>query len=203
MSNFLVLDSIQQGTDEWRAWRRKVIGSSDAATIMGENPWSEIGYLAQEKMGLVKEFKGNAVTREGQAFEGLARAKASEYLGLKFDATIIQDSNYPYLAASLDGISEDYSSILEIKSGVKSHSYTAKTGQIPDYYYAQLQHMLMISDFESLYYVSFRPNEKLIVLEVGRDQEYIDILLNRELEFVKLLKKRGHIMQDKLLGKEI
>lgn len=203
MSSFLVLDSIKQGTDEWRAWRRMVIGSSDAATIMGENPWSEIAYLAQEKLGLVGEFKGNSATREGQALEGLARTKASEYLGIQFDATIIQDSKYPYLAASLDGISEDYSSILEIKSGVKSHSYTLKTGQIPDYYYAQLQHMLMISDLESLYYVSFRPSEKLIVLEVGRDQEYIDILLNSEIEFVKLLKKRGHKMLDKFLGKAI
>lgn len=203
MNDFLIVNHIEQGTDEWRSWRKRVIGASDAPTIMGENPWSKPEHLIKEKMGLVQEFRGNDATREGHALEDIARQKASNYLGIHYFPTIIQDSKHAFLAASLDGMSDDGTSILEIKSGAKSHAHTLSTGQIPDYYYAQLQHMLMISEFDSLFYASFRPNEKLIVLEVERDDDYIEVLFQKELDFVNIMKKRGHKVQDKFLGTRI
>jgi putative phage-type endonuclease len=202
MKSFYVIDDLEQGTDAWRNWRKKVIGASDAPTIMGENPWSESDYLLREKLGRVAEFKGNAATREGNALEGEARRKASAYLGIHFDPSIIQDGFHPFLAASLDGVSEDASYILEIKSGVKSYAHTQRTGQPPEYYYAQLQHILMISGLESLYYASYRPHEELIVLEIGRDDPYIEHMLESEIRFVKKLESHGHTMQSSFRGKK-
>jgi putative phage-type endonuclease len=200
--SFYLIDDLEQGTEAWRSWRKRVIGASDAPTIMGENPWSEPDYLLREKLGRVAEFKGNAATREGHALEGEARRKASSYIGINFYPSIIQDGAHPFLAASLDGISSDASNILEIKSGAKSYAFTERTGQIPDYYYAQLQHMLMISGLSSLYYASYRPYEELIVLEVGRDDSYINVMLKSELQFVRRLESHGHNMQKKFRGKK-
>src|SRR5690606_2655687 len=35
----MVLVDLEQGSPEWLAWRAEGIGASDAATIMGENPY--------------------------------------------------------------------------------------------------------------------------------------------------------------------
>ena len=37
-TSFLLVN-LEQGTDDWHAWRRQGIGASDAPTIMVENPW--------------------------------------------------------------------------------------------------------------------------------------------------------------------
>jgi len=71
--SFYLIDDLEQGSREWHAWRKGVIGASDAPKIMGENPWGSRSSLLDEKLGLVREFQGNAKTREGNSFEGDAR----------------------------------------------------------------------------------------------------------------------------------
>ena len=70
--SFYFIDDLEQGSTEWHAWRRGVIGASDAATIMGENPWASARRLMEEKLGLHRAFGGNAATREGKAVRAVA-----------------------------------------------------------------------------------------------------------------------------------
>ena len=71
--SFYLIDDLEQGSTEWLDWRRGVIGASDAATIMGENPWASSRRLLEEKLGLHQSFGGNAATREGHRLEEFAR----------------------------------------------------------------------------------------------------------------------------------
>ena len=71
--SFYLIDDLEQGSAEWLDWRRGVIGASDAATIMGENPWASARRLLEEKLGLHQSFGGNAATREGHRLEEFAR----------------------------------------------------------------------------------------------------------------------------------
>ena len=71
--SFYLIDDLEQGSTEWLNWRRGVIGASDAATIMGENPWASSRRLLEEKLGLHRSFSGNAATREGHRLEEFAR----------------------------------------------------------------------------------------------------------------------------------
>ena len=71
--SFYFIEDLEQGSLEWHAWRRGVIGASDAATIMGENPWASAQRLLEEKLGLHRAFGGNAATREGHKLEEFAR----------------------------------------------------------------------------------------------------------------------------------
>jgi len=66
--SFYLIDDLEQGSSEWHAWRKGVIGASDAPKIMGENPWGSRSSLLDEKLGLAREFQGNAKTREGNFF---------------------------------------------------------------------------------------------------------------------------------------
>ena len=81
--SFYLIDDLEQGTDEWRAWRKGVIGASDAPKIMGENPWGSRESLMNEKLGFISEFKGNSKTREGNNLEGDARNSLAKKFKMK------------------------------------------------------------------------------------------------------------------------
>jgi putative phage-type endonuclease len=200
---FYNLNNLEQGSAKWLAWRRTVVGASDAPTVMGENPWAKPAYLMQEKMGLTREFGGNDATREGQRLELFARQALEKESGLKLAPTIIQDEEHPFLAASLDAISKDFKHLFEIKCGKKSYEYVAENRKVPSYYYGQLQHMLMITQLSVMYLTVYRPDQKMLTLQVPYDEAYIHKLRNTELKFVDELVDRGHKIQDKFHGKLI
>ena len=201
--SFYLVDHIEQGTSEWLNWRKGVIGASDAATIMGENPWKSPTYLLDEKLGNHKEWGGNEATREGNRLENVARQIIAKEFKQKLSPAIVQDSKDPFLAASLDALCSKNASIYEIKCGAKSYSLTSTTDKVPSYYVAQLQHMLMVTQLDTLFYASYRPGEELIILEIYRDESYIKELRKKETKFVTELVKLGHKVQKKFHGKKI
>ncbi len=200
---YFEIADIKQGTSAWRSWRKKVIGASDAPTIMGENRFNSIDSLINEKLGLQKEFAGNAVTREGQQLEEVARRILEKELGFKVFPTVIQDGKTPFIAASLDGINEEHSQVFEIKCGAKSYDLAYKRNEIPRYYIGQLQHILMITQLKKIMYVAYRPNSELVTIDVNRDDSYISRLRDTEKKFGATLVRRGHKLQDKFIGKPI
>ena len=201
--SFYLINHIEQGTSEWLNWRKGVIGASDAPTIMGENPWKSPSYLLDEKLGNHKEWVGNEATREGSRLEDVARQKIAKEFKQKLSPAIVQDSKDPFLAASLDALSSKNTTIYEIKCGAKSYALTSSTDEVPSYYVAQLQHMLMVTQLDSLFYASYRPGEELIILEIYRDENYIKKLRKRETKFISDLVKLGHKVQKKFYGKKV
>lgn len=199
--SFYLIDDLEQGSSEWHAWRKGVIGASDAPKIMGENPWGSRSILMDEKLGLVREFQGNERTREGNALEGDARKSLSSKFKLKLKPTIVQDSKEPFLAASLDAICSDYENLFEIKAGVKAYEHTKLHNSVPSYYVGQLQHMLMVTELESLTYTVYRPVKPLLTLKIYRNESYIKQLRKKELEFVQELVDRGHKVQYQFVGR--
>jgi putative phage-type endonuclease len=199
--SFYLIDDLEQGTDEWRAWRKGVIGASDAPKIMGENPWGSRESLMNEKLGLVPEFKGNSKTREGNSLEGDARDSLAKKFKMKIQPTIVQDSSEPFLAASLDGICNKLENVFEIKAGVKAYEHTQINRSVPSYYIGQLQHMLMVTQMDSLTYAVYRPGMPLLTLEVNRNESYIKRLRKKEKEFVEELAENGHDVQFRFVGR--
>jgi putative phage-type endonuclease len=199
--SFYLVQNLEQGTSEWHAWRKGVIGASDAPKIMGENPWGSRASLMDEKLGLAREFEGNARTREGNSLEGFARNSLASQFGLQLNPAIVQDSQDPFLAASLDAICDDHENLFEIKAGEKAYNHTRLTKTVPTYYVGQLQHMLMVTELDSLIYAVYRPSKPLITLKVYRNESYIKRLRRAEKEFAQELVDRGHNFQDQFVGK--
>jgi putative phage-type endonuclease len=201
--SFYVIDTMEQGTPEWLSWRKGVIGASDAPTIMGENPWASPNRLLEEKLGLHPEFTGNAATREGHQLEAFARRELDKRQTGKLRPTIVQHSDDPFLAASLDGIDATNRHIFEIKCGAKAYELTRKTRTIPTYYFAQLQHMLMVTGLNSLCYAAYRPHEPMILIDVIRDERYIKGMRKKEIQFIDELVSRGHKVQNVFHGSKV
>jgi putative phage-type endonuclease len=197
------LESMVQGSEEWKGWRRRVLGASDAPIIMFENRWSSPEILIEEKLGKAKEFEGNAATREGQRLEVTVRELLQDKYGVRLKPSVVQDGKVPYFAASLDAIDDSHSKVFEIKCGAKAYSIVASTKNIPDYYRAQLQHILMITQLDKVVYAAYRPHSRLITLEVGRNELYINRLREAEEKFAERLRRQGLILQDTFRGNKV
>lgn len=197
------ITNLEQGSSEWRLWRKGVIGASDAPTIMSENRWSSPQNLLEEKLGIKPEFQGNSATREGHKLEEDARLQLNRKFGLQLKPTVIQDGKIPYLAASLDAINEEHTRVFEIKCGAKAYEIAASRRQVPDYYFGQLQHILMITQLDKIVYAAYRPSLSLITIDVGRNDSYISRLRDAEEKFAESLRSRGHNLQKDFKGKQI
>ena len=58
----------------------------------------------------------------------------------------------------------------------------------------------MVTGLDSLYFAAYRSNRPMIVLEVDRDDYYIQRLRKAEEEFVSNLMKRRHNVQRAFVG---
>ena len=181
---FHVLD-LEQGTEEWLDWRHSGIGASEASTVMGDNRFQSASELLYQKKNKINT-GSNEKMRLGTSLEPEARDLYIEETGMLVEPLCLQSKEYSWLIASMDGITDDYGHIVEIKCG-KSAYWQANRGKVPSYYYGQLQHQLMITGLDSVNYWCYWPGYKGILQTVARDEPYIRRLLRAEMEFIEKL----------------
>jgi putative phage-type endonuclease len=175
---------LEQGSPEWLAWRKTVITATDASIIMGNNPWDTPYKCWQKKLGLIEENISNAAMERGKRLEPEARAKFIQFHGIDMIPAVVESTEFDFLGASLDGISELGNSLLEIKCGGEKLHNMAMKGEIPDYYRDQMQHQLLVTGAEICYYYSYDGTDG-ICLEVLPDPEYKEKFLPKAREFWK------------------
>lgn len=160
---------MEQNTPEWLAFRRKGIGASDVAAIIGVSPWSTPYQLWLDKTGRKPAFEGNSATIRGQELESKARSRYELEALEDMPPGISIHPKYEICRASLDGIRSDNKLILELKCpGEKSHA-VAMSGVIPEHYIAQIQFQLAVTGADLCHYFSFGPDETSILIEVKPD----------------------------------
>ncbi len=159
------------------------MGSSDAPIVMSVSPWSTPFQLWQQKCNLVpkKVFSNWAIDR-GNNLEPVARAKYELETGIDMPATLAIHPQYTWLRASLDGYNSERDIVLEIKCPGKDDHQTALDGKVPEKYYPQLQHQLMVTGSKEAHYYSFDGNNGALVV-VKPDLDYCKELFKREQAF--------------------
>ena len=182
----------EQGTPAWLLWRSQGIGASDAPTIMGENPWKSAEQLLEEKCGNRETESNNAMAR-GSALEPLARNLFASTVGMSMEPACLQSLTVDWMRASVDGISADATRVVEIKCGESVYRKTSQSRHVPIYYYGQLQHILAVTNLESIDFWCYLPNRPEVHLVVPRDEKYIVRLLEAERSFwVQIVERRSH-----------
>lgn len=181
--------NLEQGSAAWHELRKNKIGASDAAAILGVSPWATIYDLWLEKTGQKEPRKTTPAMKRGTELEPAARMLAEQMLGVCLDPLVVEHPLYPWMMASLDGINEDNTVMVEIKcAGEKDHN-SAKMGIVPEKYIPQLQHQMAVTSLPSMYYFSFDGACGAFIL-VPRDQEYIDRLIEAEKSFYDCVMQR-------------
>lgn len=183
----MIIIELDQGSDEWLKFRQSKIGASDSSTILGINPYTTPLKLWGEKLGLIPGQKTNPAMQRGHDLEEVARDKFNQESGIVFKPAIGVSEDYEWMMASFDGVSECGTLILEIKAnGKKWHTYVLENGAPPPHHIPQLQHQMYIAGVNKAYYYSF-DGENGVTLEVERDEEYIESLIRKELDFWKCI----------------
>lgn len=176
---------IDQGSDEWLDWRHSGIGASDASTINGDNKFQSVQELLNQKINR-ENVTPNEKMKLGTKLEPEARKLYIEKTGINVKPLCLQDKQFDWLIASMDGISDDFKHIVEIKCGESAY-WQANKGIVPDYYLGQLQHQMMITGLDEVDYWCYWPGQKGILQKVKRDDDYIKKLFIKEQEFIAKL----------------
>jgi putative phage-type endonuclease len=196
------LPQYEQGTKEWLEQRKGKLTSSDAATALGINPYKKPVQLLLEKCGAGRSFEGNESTLHGQKYEKEAigiyetlMLKENHSFGMISFADLDPirqnnpktmkyiDKKYHFLGGSPDGISidkvitnESMLSQTEIKCPLRRK---IKHGQIPDYYFPQVQLNMFILDLEVTDFIEYIPNTigksvEMNIVRIYRDEEWFE-----------------------------
>lgn len=179
------MNELIQDTTEWLEFRKKHIGASDVAAILGVSPYRTAQQLFDEKLGNIPAQKENIYMRRGKELEEEARCSFEELTGLVVFPRVIVSTEYPWLLASLDGMDIEGENIVEIKCpGCKDH-LIAKSGDVPEKYYPQLQQQMLVTGFNQCYYYSYSPYEPdgNILLSVSFDEEFCINLIEKTKRF--------------------
>lgn len=180
--NAIPLEYIQ-GTPEWRALRKTKITATDAIIIMGASHWMTRIQLYHEKTSNQPDKYINERMQRGIDLEPIARSLFELQTGLIVEPRVVIKD---WVMASLDGISECGSNIVEIKCpGEKDHAI-ALSGKVPDHYYPQLQHQMAVCEVDDMFYFSFDGADGVIV-EVKRDNAYIEKMRDLEWDFYQCI----------------
>lgn len=145
--------------EEWLEERKNGIGGSDAATILGRNPYKTNVELWEEKTGKREavNISDKPYVKYGTQAEDLLRELFKldypKYEVKHEENTIIKHPKYPFLFASLDGILIDKETgemgILEIKTTeiLRSMQWEKWKDKVPDNYFCQILHYLNVTGF--------------------------------------------------------
>lgn len=175
-----------QGSQEWLQLRKTKITATDAPVIMGESPWKKAITLYHEKINEDFVCDQNENMKRGTELEPYARLSFILDTGIDVSPRVIVKD---WAMASLDGISTCGKHVLEIKClGKKGHELAAE-GKIHPYYKGQLQHQMWLCDVSSMFYYSF-DGINGILIDVKRDDFYIDLMIQQEKLFYECLINR-------------
>jgi len=150
---------LEQGSLGWHEWRFAHRNASEAATVMGCNPWQTKWQLFEQKQKGVIE-KANWAMQHGNNLEEAARQKMSEILGVDLEPAVFHDGDW---SASLDGYAEKdgKSWKVEIKcpfSGKEGSTWGAlqeENPRIEDHYKWQIVHQSIVCPTDFTYFFVF------------------------------------------------
>lgn len=165
---------IQPDSEEWLDWRRTGIGASDVPKILGTSHYGDREDVIESKLFVLQQLDSGAMER-GRRLEVVARKLYCERYSVTVRPTFIQHSEYPWMIASLDGLSEDRQLAVEIKAPNATYHTLALRGKLPLQYLDQCQYQLLILGLPVMDYVSFTDNnrfvedERFVVVRVPAD----------------------------------
>ena len=170
--------------EQWLEYRRKGIGGSDAAAVLGISPFRTGRDLYYDKLNIVTaDDAENWVQLEvGTLLEPLVAKIFAHKTGYKIYRRpfMFQHPLYPWMLADLDYMVElpdGTTAILEIKTtnyNARDNWWMNGKETVPVYYESQGRHYMAVTDLDRCFFCCLYGNneEEVIIREVKRDFEY-------------------------------
>ncbi|WP_457894668.1 YqaJ viral recombinase family nuclease [Stenotrophomonas hibiscicola] len=185
-----LVDTRSLDRQQWLEVRNGGIGSSDAATAVGLNPYKSQLELWQEKMGRkpMEEIPpGQEDPRYwGTLLEPMVATAYQERTGNRVRRVnaVLQHPTFPHMLANLDRevIGSPAVQILECKTAGEFGSRLWKDG-VPEYVQLQVQHQLAVTGKQAADVAVLLCGQALRIHRIERDEEIISRLVVLEARF--------------------
>lgn len=174
-----------ENREEWKALRKQYIGGSDAAGVVGMNPFASAFSLWAEKVGKVPEFEGNLATEVGTFLEEFVAKKFERETGKtvrRCNLSFVNDA-YPWAIANVDRLVVGEDAGLEIKTTSELNMKKFKNGEYPGNYYCQCVHYLAVTGKARWYLAVLIGNREFLTFTIERDEDEIKALMDAEKDF--------------------
>lgn len=171
--------------DRWLELRKQGIGGSDAASIIGLNPYSSAFQIYLDKLGLVPPTEDNEAMRQGRDLEEYVASRFEEASGLKVRRcnSILLNDEYPFALANVDRLVVGEKAGLECKTTSVFNRHDFESGDYNDNYYVQCQHYMAVTGYEVWYLAVLVLNRGFYWWKIKRNEEDIKSLMAAEKEF--------------------
>lgn len=190
--NLTKISTLNMPHEEWLKHRQKSIGGSDAASIIGLNPWSSPYTVWADKLGKIPPKEDNEAMRQGRDLEFYVAQRFCEATGKKVrrENNILINPDIPFAHANVDRMVVGEDAGLECKTTSALNMKNFKNGAFPDTYYVQCVHYMMVTGCKKWYLAVLVLNKEFMVFEIERDEEEIEALAKAEEEFWKLVEAK-------------
>lgn len=174
--------TLEMTHDEWLLDRRKGIGGSDVATILGLNKWKSPYQLWLEKTGQIDlEHTESEPAYWGKVLEEVVAKEFQERTGKKVRRRnqVFEHPLHPFLRANIDRDVVGENAILECKTANAFLGKEWEGEEVPLSYLCQVQHYMNVVNKKYCYIAVLVGGQKFIWKRVDRDQELIDMITER------------------------
>ncbi len=172
--------------EKWLELRKEGIGGSDAAVIMGVNPWKSPLELWLEKTGELADDEDNEAMYWGRMLEDMVAREFAKRTGkqVRRKNSLIKSKKHPFMLANIDRDVVGERAGLECKT---TSGFYEDTGECPAHYYPQIQHYMAVLGYEKWYVAVLAGGQRFYIYEVPRNEAYIDEMISKERQFWDLV----------------
>lgn len=179
------VSTINMSRDDWLEARRSGIGGSDAATVVGLNPWASLYSLWADKTGRLPDKEDTEAMRIGRDLEDYVARRFEEATGkaVRRRNAILRDPDKPWAHANIDREVIGERAGLECKTTNVLNLKMYKGGEFPDNYYCQCMHYLGVTGWDRWYLAVLVVGSGFFVFTLERDEDEIAALMDAEKAF--------------------
>ena len=171
--------------EEWLAWRRTGIGGSDAAAVIGLNPFRSRIEVYADKMGMMPEKEDTESMRLGRDLEDYVAQRFCEETGKK-----VRRNNFMWchdehrcMIADVDREIIGENAGLECKTTQAWGGKVIMKGEIPLTYYVQCMHYMAVMGYDRVYLAVLIFGKGFFHFTIERDEDEIAALVASEAAF--------------------
>ena len=171
--------------EDWLAQRRKTIGGSDAAAIVGLSHYSTAYTIFMDKTGRLPDKPDTEAMRLGRDLEDYVAKRWQEATGKKVRRVqaMLYNPLYPFAHADVDRMVIGEDAGLECKTTSTLDVKQFNGVEFPEKYYAQCVHYLAVTGVKRWYLAVLVFGRGFFEFTLERDQLEIDALMTAEAEF--------------------
>ncbi len=184
-----LINTAEMQREEWLAWRKRGIGSSDAAAICGLNPYKSAVKVWLEKTD--QATMGDEQSESaywGTILEDVVAREFTTRTGMKVRKrnAILQHPQFPFMLANIDREIVG-GGVLECKTASEYMKDQWGEDHAPEMYQIQVLHQLAVTGEPFGYLAVLLGGRRFLTIRIERDEEMIQNLIQIERQFWSLV----------------